>query len=263
MSKLVLFLSDGTTQDIALNRERMTIGRRADNDLCLSNLAVSGEHAVVVTILADSFLEDLGSTNGTLVNGRTVAKHFLRDRDHIDIGRHKLIYCAEDGTVIEREIVTGVMRVAARALGEMAEAAKPFMREGRDAPSPAATAAAASTTPVPEPAAAALPDTASIKVLTGVNTGAWVPLTKAETTIGRPGVQVAAIVQSGPAFLIKRIEGGGTPIVNGQAIGQEGTELAHGDQIDIAGTLLEFVGPDQVKPEVAAPDKDADIEQDR
>ncbi|TMH97572.1 MAG: FHA domain-containing protein, partial [Betaproteobacteria bacterium] len=75
MSKLVLFLPDGTTLDVPLARERTTIGRRADNDICLPNLAVSGEHAVVVTILADSFLEDLNSTNGTLVNGSPIAKH--------------------------------------------------------------------------------------------------------------------------------------------------------------------------------------------
>ena len=252
MSKLVLLLPDGTTQEIALNRERMSIGRRADNDVCLSNLAVSGEHAVVVTILADSFLEDLGSTNGTLVNARPVVKHFLRDRDQIDIGRHRLIYCTEDDVVIESDAVTRAARLAARTLGEPAETAKPFKRPERDVPPPAATVAAVATAPVPAPVAAPSPATASIKVLTGINAGASMPLTKAETTIGRPGVQVAAIVQSGTAFLIKRIEGGGAPIVNGQAIGQEGTELAHGDQIDIAGTLLEFVAPDQPSADVAA-----------
>src|SRR5437870_3467882 len=99
MAKLVLYLADGTTRDIPLNRERVTLGRRADNDVCLPNLAVSGEHAAVVTILADSFLEDLGSTNGTLVNGNPIAKHFLRDRDEIDVGRHKLIYCTDDDAV--------------------------------------------------------------------------------------------------------------------------------------------------------------------
>src|SRR5580692_3967510 len=113
MSKLVLFMPDGTTLDVPLSRERTTIGRRADNDICLPNLAVSGEHAVVVTILADSFLEDLGSTNGTLVNGNAIAKHFLRDRDHIDIGRHKLIYCVDDAATMNSEIV-GLARINAR-----------------------------------------------------------------------------------------------------------------------------------------------------
>ena len=96
MSKLILFLPDDSTLDIPLDRERLTIGRRAGNDVVLPNLAVSGEHAAIVTILADSFLEDLNSTNGTLVNGDPVAKHFLRDRDEIAVGRHKLIYCVED-----------------------------------------------------------------------------------------------------------------------------------------------------------------------
>src|SRR5262249_42936793 len=96
MGKLVLYLPDGSTLDVRLARERVTIGRRADNDVCLPYPAVSGEHAAVVTILADSFLEDLGSTNGTLVNGKSIAKHFLRDRDEIDIGRQRLVYVADE-----------------------------------------------------------------------------------------------------------------------------------------------------------------------
>src|SRR5262249_30995267 len=96
VTKLVLSLPEGWTLDVRLARERITIGRRADNDVCLPYPAVSGEHAAVVTILADSFLEDLGSTNGTLVNGKAIAKHFLRDRDEIDIGRQRLVYVADE-----------------------------------------------------------------------------------------------------------------------------------------------------------------------
>ena len=81
MSKLVLYMPDGSTRDIFLSRERIRIGRRPDNDIPLPFPAVSGEHAAIVTILADSFLEDLGSTNGTFVNGKSINKHFLRDRD--------------------------------------------------------------------------------------------------------------------------------------------------------------------------------------
>src|ERR1700674_2320515 len=118
MSKLVLLLLDGTTLEVPLAMERTTIGRRADNDICLPNLAVSGEHAVVVTILADSFLEDLNSTNGTLVNGNAIAKYFLRDRDQIDIGRHRLVYCVDDSAVIGSEVVAGMARINVRDFGD-------------------------------------------------------------------------------------------------------------------------------------------------
>ena len=123
MSKLVLYLADGSTLDVRLARERITIGRRADNDVCLPYPAVSGEHAAVVTILSDSFLEDLASTNGTLVNGKPIAKHFLRDRDQIDIGRQKLVYVADDSVQLE-PAAPAVAGVRSRVFGERVESAQ-------------------------------------------------------------------------------------------------------------------------------------------
>ena len=279
MSKLVLYLPDGTTLDIPLARERTTIGRRADNDICLPNLAVSGEHAVVVTILADSFLEDLNSTNGTLVNGNPVGKHFLRDRDQIDIGRHKLVYCVDDDAAVDAEVLAGMARISARDFGERVEPAKTFARahrakvpdspptreslqvhrdvvgdpaggqlpEGHPVPNgavpgltPEATPGGASAPVAPTPSA---PQLASIRLLSGVNAGTLVALTKAETTVGRPGVQVASIVKAGASFRLKPVEGASPPRINGKPVDGEGAELAHGDTIEIAGSRLEFVDP--------------------
>ena len=104
--------------------------------MCLPQAAVSGEHAAVVTILDDSFLEDLGSTNGTLVNGKAVAKHFLRDRDEIDIGREILVYLDD---------VTGEGRSCAAADAERgartppkAESTATSTRRARHSPLPTA-----------------------------------------------------------------------------------------------------------------------------
>ena len=164
MSKLVLLLADGTTLDIKLDRERLTIGRRPDNDVCLPYPAVSGEHAAVVTILNDSFLEDQGSTNGTLVNGRTVTKHFLRDRDQIDIGRQRLIYVVDDAAVIDpARIAAG--KAEGRGSGEQrvapAKGAPPIIHGKPVGPAvPAAPKAAGKSRPhgLAAPAAAAAPD---------------------------------------------------------------------------------------------------------
>ena len=116
-----------------------------------------------------------------------------------------------------------------------------------DAPQPA-PAAEATLPPTPFVTAPAKP-VASVKLLTGADAGALVPLTKAETTIGRPGIQVAAIVKRGNSFFLKHIEGQHAPLVNNQAIPDGGTELANGDVIEIAGRKIEFVA--RVAPNVA------------
>ena len=90
MAKLILSLDGQFIKEYALTKERTTIGRKPHNDIQIDNLAVSGEHAVIMTILNDSFLEDLGSTNGTLVNGQPVKKHFLQSSDTVEIGKYKL-----------------------------------------------------------------------------------------------------------------------------------------------------------------------------
>lgn len=95
MAKLVLSMDGLVLKEIALMKERTSIGRKPHNDIQIDNLAISGEHAVIVTILNDSFLEDLGSTNGTLVNGQPVKKHFLQPNDVIEIGKYKLKYLVE------------------------------------------------------------------------------------------------------------------------------------------------------------------------
>lgn len=95
MAKLILSMDGLVLKEIPLAKERTTIGRKPHNDIQIDNLAVSGEHAVIVTILADSFLEDLGSTNGTVVNGNPVKKHFLQNNDVVELGKYKLKFINE------------------------------------------------------------------------------------------------------------------------------------------------------------------------
>jgi len=265
MSKLVLQLADGTALDIPLDKERITIGRRADNDVCLPNLAVSGEHAAVVTILDDSFLEDLGSTNGTLVNGNAIVKHFLRDRDEIDVGQHKFVYYDNDNDdeAASSQYVARGMRPVAGDLGDQVQAAKPMSRSKRITAGSRSQRIAGSTregaavkprgakgaaTPVrstlagaPLAAPVAEPPKTSVKILSGPQAGREIPLTKDQTSIGRAGVQVALISQTGDTFRLTSIEGATAPLVNGKPVIGPGVGLSPGDVIDIAGSRLEFV----------------------
>src|SRR6266513_2778812 len=95
MAKLILSMDGLVLKEISVTKERTTLGRKPHNDIQIDNLAVSGEHAVIVTILNDSFLEDLGSTNGTIVNGNPIKKHFLQNNDVIELGKYKLKFVGE------------------------------------------------------------------------------------------------------------------------------------------------------------------------
>ena len=260
MSKLVLFLADGEALDIGLDRERLTIGRRPDNDICLPYPAVSGEHAAVVTILADSFLEDQGSTNGTLVNGRPITKHFLRDRDQIDIGRQRLVYVVDETAIIEAPRALQ-LNAESRVLGEkVGNVPRPTpiihgMPVGQigDAPPPAGPSAPPRPAepvapPVVAEAATAGVAVPSIRVLSGASAGKTLPLTKDETLVGRVGRQVAALRRTPGGMLLVPVEGERAPVVNGMPVGAAGLSVSAGDVIEVAGTRLEILAAGDAAP---------------
>jgi predicted component of type VI protein secretion system len=95
LAKLIISRNGQVEQQIQLSKERMTVGRHPRNDIVLTHAAVSGEHAAIVTILDDSFLEDLHSTNGTFVNGHRIGKHFLQHQDVIKMARFQLEFVAD------------------------------------------------------------------------------------------------------------------------------------------------------------------------
>src|SRR5438309_5586472 len=127
MAKLILSMDGLVLKEISVTKERTTIARKPHNDIQIDTLAVSGEHAVIVTILNDSFLEDLGSTNGTVVNGNGIKKHFLQNTDVIELGKYKLKFVGEAAPAAGAEKAdfekTMVLRPAAmKAAAEQAKA---------------------------------------------------------------------------------------------------------------------------------------------
>lgn len=95
MAKLIISREGALVQTVPLNKERISIGRRRHNDIVLDHPTVSGEHALIVTILDDSFLEDLASTNGSYVNGHRVGKHFLKHQDVITLAKFQLQFISD------------------------------------------------------------------------------------------------------------------------------------------------------------------------
>jgi pSer/pThr/pTyr-binding forkhead associated (FHA) protein len=235
MAKLVLSMNGVVQGEYELNQERLTIGRKPDNDIPIDNLAVSGKHALVITILDDSFLEDLGSTNGSYVNGKLVKKHALKDGDVIAIGKHELKYVNEHATADDDDFEkTMIIRPgSASAAVAAAQAAEKAVQSAEPASGGSAPAATGGGMPL-----------ARLTVLNGPIAGKELELTKALITLGKPGTQVAVISRRPQGYFLTHIESDGDgkryPVVNGEAIGAKAYQLKDSDLIELAGIKMEF-----------------------
>ena len=274
MARLILSLDGQVLAEYNMSKERYTVGRLPDNDVRIDNPAVSGHHSLIINILNDSFLEDLNSTNGTYVNGKLIKKHALQHGDVITIGHHQLRFSDQQTTDHEQdefektmvipagqqrpEQIAKAERAAAAAASAVAKPApvaeervdvrvempepepkrRDVMHEKVEPISHTATAAGIDRKSAPS----ALP-LAKLQVLSGAFAGRELELTKALTTLGRPGVQVAAITRRAEGYFIVHVESGEEgdyPLVNGQPIGAQARKLNDNDVVQLAGVKMGF-----------------------
>jgi FHA domain len=271
MARLILSLDNQVLAEYNMSKERYTIGRLPDNDVRIDNPAVSGHHSLIINILNDSFLEDLNSTNGTYVNGKLIKKHALQNGDVITIGHHQLRFSdeqvgSEEQDEFEKTMVIPSGQQSADQLRRAEQAAEAAARVTSDAgrerdpgvrlDDDDAAALQPKAPPRVEPAMhtrtaagidpAAVPKSlpfAKLQVLSGAFAGRELELTKALTTLGRPGVQVAAITRRAEGYYIVHVESGKDgdyPLVNGHAIGAQARKLQDNDVVQLAGVKMGF-----------------------
>ena len=203
MPKMLVSIDGVVIKEVQLTKDRTTLGRRPYNDVVIDNLAVSGEHAVLQMMGADVHIEDLNSTNGTYINGKAVKKQLLRHNDTIEIGKHKIKFLNEPaGVGFEKTMVT---RPAAVAHADVAAG------------------------------------NAVIRVVSGAAAGREVVLVKVVTTIGKPGVAVAAITRRPHGYVVALVEGQNHPTLNDIPLDTEPQVLKNGDVLELAGTKMQFV----------------------
>lgn len=234
MALLKLIFNGEFVKDIPLDKETLTIGRKADNDIHIDNLSVSGHHAKITTILNDSFVEDTNSTNGTYVNGSLIQKQPLRNNDVIKVGKHELRYVNEEASTGDLFEKTMVINPGAEGLPE---------NEGGHALDQSMSKIA-SEIASDDSSARGKVGNAMIRLLSGANSGKELPLTKVLTTLGKPGVQVAAITRRPTGYYLIHVDGGDSgerPRVNDQQIGSQSEPLHNEDVIEVAGVKMAFI----------------------
>jgi pSer/pThr/pTyr-binding forkhead associated (FHA) protein len=207
MPKMIVSIDGVVIKEVQLTKDRTTLGRRPYNDIVIDNLAVSGEHAVMQMSGMDVFLEDLNSTNGTYVNGKAIKKQQLQNGDSVEIGKYKIKFVHE-GAMDSQEKTTVINAGSVVGAGEPQDASI---------------------------------GNAAIKVMSGTAAGREVPLVKVVTTIGKPGVAVAAITRRPHGYVVALVEGTQKPTINGSPIGTDATNLHDGDLLELAGTKMQFV----------------------
>ncbi|MCZ8255894.1 MAG: FHA domain-containing protein [Polaromonas sp.] len=210
MPQLIASVEGVEIKHVYLKSDRTTLGRRPYNDIIFDNLVVSGEHCVfVMKGIADVYLEDLNSTNGTFLNGQVIkSRQLLQDNDVINIGNFRIVYLARSEHEEEADTNQETTAMSLDAIG--------------------------------------LPGTsgalqASLKVLSGSSAGLEVPVVKAVTTFGQPGVAVVSISHRRDGYYVAHMDGPTPSTCNGKPIGPKAIPLAHHDVLNLAGTEMEFL----------------------
>jgi pSer/pThr/pTyr-binding forkhead associated (FHA) protein len=258
MARLILSLDSQVLAEYNMSKERYTIGRLPDNDVRIDNPAVSGHHSLIINILNDSFLEDLNSTNGTYVNGKLIKKHALQHGDVITIGHHQLRFSDQQTGDTEQDEFEKTMVIPAghqsaeqlaRAERAAAAAASAASRDRDrhdvkvDMPKAASRAHTSTAAGLDKKHAPNVLPLAKLQVLSGAFAGRELELTKTLTTLGRPGVQVAAITRRAEGYFVVHVESGEQgdyPLVNGQPIGAQARKLTDNDVLQLAGVKMGF-----------------------
>ncbi|WP_114970662.1 FHA domain-containing protein [Rhodoferax ferrireducens] len=228
MPKMIVSIDGVVIKEVQLTKDRTTLGRRPYNDIVIDNLAVSGEHAAVQMQGGEVYLEDLNSTNGTYVNGKAAKKQLLQNNDTVEVGKYKIKF-------VNDAAGAGFEKTMMFKAGAVVAAAPPAPLSAFHADSAANPGAMDSHHGALEPLHGA------IKVMSGAAAGREVILTKVVTTIGKPGVAVAAITRRQRGFFVHHVEGAGNPALNGAPIGSDPLALKNGDLIELAGTQMQFI----------------------
>lgn len=246
MSKLVVYKEGVPVGEYPLTKERVRIGRRSGCDLHLDHPTVSSEHAMIVNVRNDSFLEDLNSTNGTKVNQKSVKKCVLQDGDQIRIGKYLLQYVFEPvfrnttgGTPTMQQIdpLTGDVMAGEGGDDYEEEEGSQTQLLTTLAEQPAASVTARQRAPGGEGGPMPL---AGLQILAGPGSGKELVLEKTMITLGKPGQQTAVITRRPQGYFLSHVDGLDFPQVNGSPIGSHAHMLKDHDIIELADTRMQF-----------------------
>lgn len=212
--KLIITKSDRVVREHVLQPGQTSIGRRQHNVIRLDDPTVSGKHALIRVEEDRIDIEDLGSTNGTYLNGDLLDK---QQRMELQLGDR---------------LVVGPYRIAVQLNMDDAWSEPGFTPTPVQGRSDFNETARAELTVDGRVAA--------LEITSGVNAGRTLPLTKVVTTVGTPGVGILALTHRINTYVVSKVEGEQPITVNDAAIDPAGTTVRDGDRIAMGGIQMVF-----------------------
>lgn len=219
MGKLIQTLDGAVIREHMLDKDSISIGRKHENDIQLNDLTVSGRHSLITTMGEHTYVDDLGSTNGTLLNGARIAKSIIKHSDVIQIGNFQFTYFVDDEEEYEPTMFIQAEIEDTKIIN---------------------------TNKTPIPTSATGERLAGVKIKNGPLSKKVLELRKPFNTIGFNGMKMAMIARNAENYTISILKTtklrreSDSPKVNGKMLGVEAQILKEHDIIELAGTQMEF-----------------------
>jgi len=218
-AKLIMTLDGAILKEYPIKKDSLGIGRRHGNDIQVNDMTVSGRHALLTTLGGDTFVEDLGTTNGTMVNGNYINKLLLMHGDIIQVGSHQFTYFAEENAEYEPTMFVKAEMDETRLFNKD----KPVPDDMKGMPLGAA------------------------KLLNGPCANVVMEMRKPFNTIGYKGKTLAMIARGMEGYSISIFEdkggvsGSAIPLLNGEPVTEHSVKLQEHDILEISGFQMEFI----------------------
>jgi hypothetical protein len=234
--KIIMVLDNQPVGELRLTAPRISIGRRSTCDIVIEHPNISGTHASIFLEHNSYVIEDLKSTNGTLVNGVTIMRHVLEHLDVIELGLHKLYYFDHASSMEARAAIEKTANFVPRKLPPLLGGDVAAMKED----------ALDATQGIMRDDFLAIVESKAearymLHYIAGRHVGKTIDLDNESVTVGEPGLQSAVISKRATGYFLTPLYGKALLTVNGRNVGPGAHPLAEYDFIDIAGSVIEFV----------------------
>lgn len=252
-ARVVVSLEGQILMEAQITKPVTVVGRHPGCDVVIDSPHVSARHMLFRLVNRTVYVEDLASTNGTIVNGLAASHQVVHHLDLIEVGRHKLHFfddtmLAASVTDIESTVTTEFERtmLAAHVTAPAAPPPAPARAAAREEDDLDRTRAirrdpSLGLPPMEEtrPGVAAAP--MALKVVAGERKGEVIVLDKPNTMIGTAGADTALVVKRAGRLLIARLSGQRPLRLNRRELGPGTHPLTEQDVIDVGNSRFEVI----------------------